>query len=282
MCRGGQRGTQRRDQPLHVHLLLVRETLTERDGGVDQFGLTIDHRRHQPGVERRAGVPDLAEQAGERGALLTDRAGQHPGVAAAGVQPQGGEARVESRAGGGEAHVAGEREIEPRPHGGAVDRRDSGQWRVTHPQESLVDDLDVVEGPVGRAAQRRQLGARAERAAGAGQHDATGGLVALGAIHRRVDRLHERGREDVTAGRVVQRHHRDAAPQFERDQVIRHADRLPEPGGAPVIGVAPMVRYKSVVSSGTLPCTSRTESIPPGRLRRPFAPRAPAGRRRHP
>ena len=223
----GQRAAQRGRQSLYVGLLLLRQPLAKRDRGVDQ--VLLDQGGGQAAGHGGAGVPDLAEQAGQHGLLRADGAGQHPRVAAARMQAQRREAGVEQCVRADHAHVARQREVESCANGGPVDRGDGRQRAVPDPQETLVDGVDVVEGPVGGTPQRGQFGACAEGAAGPSDHDAAGRLVTLGAVHRLSQSADQRAAEDVASGRIVEGHDRDPVLLLEPDQlmgVVRHALRL--------------------------------------------------------
>ena len=88
--------------------------------------LTVGHAAvHEADALGLGAVRHVTEEHHRRRRLGSDRSTHHPGVAAAGVEPQRHEARVEARRFGGEADVASERHVHPGADGGPVHRRDA-------------------------------------------------------------------------------------------------------------------------------------------------------------
>jgi hypothetical protein len=89
-------------------------------------------------------VEDLPEQRhGDRG-LGADQALDHPRHAAAGVQPELEETRVEPGGGPDDADVAGEREVEPGSDRRSVDGADRRQGGVRDGEEPGVDRAQAL------------------------------------------------------------------------------------------------------------------------------------------
>ena len=93
----------------------------------------------QPVAHRGLGVEAHAEQQRRARHLRADGALQHPRRAAAGMDAQLLEPRIEERRRTGDAHVGGQREVQPGADGGAVDRRDRRQRAVGDREEAVVD-----------------------------------------------------------------------------------------------------------------------------------------------
>jgi len=184
-------------------------------------------------------VHHLAEHhTGER-RLRADDAAQHPRVTAAGMDADLQEAGVESGSAGGKAQVAPEREVHTGADGRAVDRGDGGQRAAGDAQEPFVDGAEALLGGLGQVA---EVGARAEGGRSTGDHHGAHRRIGLDAVHRRHDLGHQRGRERVALGGVVQRERRHLRPtstllgigrrEFDEDQragCIRHGSILSRP-----------------------------------------------------
>ena len=94
---------------------------------------------------------------------------EHPGVAAAGVQPELEEPGVEPGPPAGEAQVAHQGQVHAGPDGGAVDRGDGRQRAAADPQEPLVDRRQPLAGVAVVARARRGATGRRRRRTPAGR-----------------------------------------------------------------------------------------------------------------
>ena len=110
------------------------------------------------------------------------------------------EARVEQRCGAGDAHIGGQREVEPGADRGAVDGRDRGERAVGHREEAVIDRPQTV---LGRLAERGQVGAGAECLARPGDDEGVHVGVRLGRIDRRAQPGRDLGGDGVAALGVV-------------------------------------------------------------------------------
>ena len=152
------------------------------------------HRRHEPDLECPGGVPGLAEETRHHRLLTAHRPREEPGVSTARMEVQLGKAGVEARAGSGEPHVTGERQVEARTDRRTIHRGNCRQGAGEDPEEASVDLLHVLELAPGRGAQYLELRAGAECRARAGEHETAHGGIPLTRIERLDDGLHQRGR----------------------------------------------------------------------------------------
>jgi hypothetical protein len=93
----------------------------------------------QPVTHRCLGVEAHAEEQRGTSRLRADGALQHPRGAAAGMEAEFLESRIEERCRTGDSDVGGQREIQPGADGRAVDRRDRRQGAVGDGEEAVVD-----------------------------------------------------------------------------------------------------------------------------------------------
>ena len=130
---------------------------------------------HDPERDRLVDVDDRPASRKSR-APLPDEQREPPDVARAEVHAEPSDRDREPRAGPGDAQVARDRELHARAHRRAVDRRDHrrrmGDDRVEHAPRTRAERVDrAVGGRFGRRETGHEVGARAERRAGTGDHD---------------------------------------------------------------------------------------------------------------
>ena len=168
----------------------------------------------------------LVEQHHRGRGLRTDSALQQPGHATAGMDAEGEEAGVEAGRGPGEAHVAGQRQVEPGSHRRPVDRGDRGQRAAGHREETLVDATEVVvtAGFPG-GGQGAEVAPGAERRGRTGHHQGADRLVALTCRDGSGQVVGKAEGERVGALRVGHGEHSDAVtPLDEQTRVPRTHD----------------------------------------------------------
>jgi hypothetical protein len=138
------------------------------------------------------------------------------------MDPELLETRVEQRGGTRDAHIRGEREVEPGADGGTVDGRDRRQCAVGHREEAVVDSPQPV---LRSLAERSQVGACAERLARAGDDDGVHAGVRLGRVDRRAQRCGDLSGDGVAAVGIVEGDERDVVFDLDED-AIGHRFRL--------------------------------------------------------
>src|SRR6266511_4331373 len=198
----------------------------------------VDAPPRQADLGRPLAVERLAREHHRRRGLRPDGFGEQPRVPAARVQPDPGEAAVETGLRARDADVAGEREVHARADGGAVHRRHGWESAPIEAQEALVDrrqtlvpallalrpaaqslSLVVVASSgscgVGRRSRRRRgqaadVGAGAERRRRAGHDERADALVVLEPVDGSDDLADEFRGQGVAAVGFVEREDRDA------------------------------------------------------------------------
>ena len=183
-------------------------------------GIVGDPQR-QTVLDRGGGVEPHAEQQRGPRHLGADRALQHPRRTATGMDSEFLEARIEQGGGSGDADVGGQRQVQSGAHGGTVHRGDGGKRAVRHGEEAVVDHPQAVLG--GRT-QCREVGAGAERLAGAGHDHRVDVGIVLDGLDGRAQRRRDLGGHRVAAIGIVDRDERDAVFDIHQHQ-IRHGSR---------------------------------------------------------
>ena len=97
----------------------------------------------KPVAHGRLGIKAHPEQQGRPGHLWTDRALEHPGGSAAGVDAQFLEARIEQRPRSCDTDVGGQSQIETRADSRPVDRGDRRQAAAPHRHETGIDAFEA-------------------------------------------------------------------------------------------------------------------------------------------
>ena len=89
--------------------------------------------------------------------------GQDPGAAIAGNDPDFHKARGQSCGGGGDAHVAENGDVHPKPNGGTIDGGDGGDFHIRQRANNVLDAAAIIgAGGVGLRL-RTDAGAFADR-----------------------------------------------------------------------------------------------------------------------
>ncbi len=182
----------------------------------------IGDLEREPVSHGGVGVEAHAEQQRRPGRLHTDGALQHPRRTPTGMDAEFLETRIEQRSGPGDAHIGGEREVESRADGGAVDGRDRRERAVGHREEAVVDRAEPV---LGRLAERRQVRARAERLARPGDDERVHVGVRLGLVDGCAQGRRDLGGDGVATLGIVDGDERDVVLDLDEDS-IGHRLRL--------------------------------------------------------
>jgi len=175
-------------------------------------GIVGDLER-QPVAHRGLGIETHAKK--QRGAshLRTDAALQHPRRAAAGMDAQLLESRVEQCRRTGDPDVGGQRQIQPGADRRAVHCRDCGQRTVGDREEAVVDAAQAV---LGGGAERGQVGACAERLACASHDECVHIGVGFGGVDGRAQSRRDFRGYGVAAFWVVDRDEGDVIVDLDQ------------------------------------------------------------------
>ena len=170
----------------------------------------------------------LAHEDLER-AVATERTHERAGQAGVGHQPDAVEGGHEAGLLGRDDDVGGERQAHSGPGGDAVDRGDDRLRQVADRLDQRVV-LGGQHGPeVALLGSAAQVGAGAEAAAGAGDHDSARRLVARGDLERGQQLFAELAVERVERLGPVEREGRDAVGDLARASVSMQARRARAP-----------------------------------------------------
>ena len=121
-----------------------------------------------------------------------------------------------SAAGPGDAHVGGQRQVQPGADGRAVDRGDRRQRAVGDGEEAVVDHAQAV---LGGLAERGEVGAGAERLACAGHDQRVHVGVGLGGVDGRAQGRGDLGGDGVAAVGVVDGDEGDAVVDVDQYRI---------------------------------------------------------------
>src|SRR5947199_323057 len=156
-----------------------------------------------------------------------DEARQEPRAARLGHDAAAGEHETDAGRGGRDAHVHGQRQRDAEADGRSVDRRDDRLLEVDDAQRHASAAVTMLVrgravGAIERPAAGAEVGARAERAAGAGDDHRPHAIVGIRRVERG-DELVDRARGDgVEAVGTVQRDRRDGVGDVVQDLLVGH------------------------------------------------------------
>lgn len=186
-----------------------------------------DHFADQAGVQRALGVPQFVEEQQALGRFAADQPRQVP--AGAGIRAVGhaGVAGLEARRGAGDAEVAAQGQVHAGADGGAVDRGDGRLVQAVQAGHQGVGGFGPAVGfqlaarfglgPFG------EVGAGAEAAALAGQHDDAHGRVDGVGVEQRVQVLQRGNVQRVALFGAVQGDPGDAVLDPAERGCVSHA-----------------------------------------------------------
>ena len=170
--------------------------LRRRHDTLEQAGLDGDGRVDRPAAQQHVHPELEADEA--RQALRAARARQQ-------AETHLGKPELDLRIVGDKTRAAGHRQLEPTAEREAIDgsdprldRRFEPHQLATEPaahREHLLGVHRLAGGAV--AAHHREVGAGQKARLAGGEHDAAHSGVAVHAVHQRIQRIHQPGREDV-------------------------------------------------------------------------------------
>src|SRR5258705_881522 len=174
--------------------------------------LRRDDAAHEPPGQGLLGAEDTAGVDPLGGLADADEPRQEPRAAGLGHDATPGEDEADARRRGRDADVHRERQGNPKADGGAVDRRDHRLLHVEDAQGHGAAAVAMLLGGDGAAARggaegraaRAKIGARAERAARAGDDDGAHVVVGVGAVPRLAQLAQHRRGDGVEPVRTVQ------------------------------------------------------------------------------
>ncbi len=186
-----------------------------------------NHAIDEPDAFGLVRVDDLGEEREFFGAVQPDEPGQDPGTAEVEHEPALGEDLGEARRLRGDHEITAEREVAPGARGDAVDRGDRRDRQLVQAKRGAPDHAhrrDCAAGTTQAAVLRRarEVGARTERVAGAGDDEHAVGAVQGDLVEEVDEALPHLERDRVLTGRTIDREPHHAVVALDEQSFHRH------------------------------------------------------------